>query len=43
MLKKLGEKIFGTSDEREIKKMRKVVEKINEIEPLFEKMTDEQL
>jgi hypothetical protein len=22
MLKKLGEKIFGTSDEREIKKMR---------------------
>ena len=43
MLKKLGEKIFGTSDEREIKKMRKVVEKINEIEPLFEKMTGEQL
>ena len=43
MLKKLGEKIFGTSDEREIKKMQKLVDKINEIEPLFEKMTDEQL
>ena len=43
MLKKIGEKIFGTSDEREIKKMQKLVDKINEIEPLFEKLTDEQL
>ena len=43
MLKKIGEKIFGTSDEREIKKMKKLVNKINEIEPLFEKMTDEEL
>ena len=43
MLKKIKDKIFGTSDEREIKKMRKLVNKINEIEPLFEKMTDEQL
>ena len=43
MLKKIKDKIFGTSDEREIKKMRKLVNKINEIEPLFEKMIDEQL
>ena len=43
MLKKLGEKIFGTSDDREIKKMQKLVNKINEIEPIFEKLTDEQL
>ena len=42
MLKKLGEKIFGTSDDREIKKMQKLVNKINEIEPIFEKLTDEQ-
>ena len=40
MLKKLGEKIFGTSDDREIKKMQKLVNKINEIEPIFEKLTD---
>ena len=40
MLKKIGEKIFGTSDEREIKKMQKLVDKINEVEPLFEKKKD---
>ena len=33
MLKKLGKKIFGTADEREIKKMRKLVNHINDIEP----------
>ena len=43
MLKKIGEKIFGTSDDREIKKMQKLVNKINEVEPLFAKLTDEQL
>ena len=43
MLKNIVTKGFGTADEREIKKMRKVVEKINAIEPEFEKLTDEEL
>ena len=43
MLKNIVPKVFGTADEREIKKMRKVVEKINAIEPEFEKLTDEEL
>ena len=43
MLKNIVTKVFGTADEREIKKMRKVVEKINAIEPEFEKLTDEEL
>ena len=43
MLKKLGKKIFGTADEREIKKMKKLVDHINDIEPEFEKLTDEEL
>ena len=43
MLKNIVTKVFGTADEREIKKMRKVVEKINTIEPEFEKLTDEEL
>nr|WP_315045042.1 preprotein translocase subunit SecA [uncultured Leptotrichia sp.] len=43
MLKNIVTKVFGTADEREIKKMRKVVAKINAIEPEFEKLTDEEL
>ena len=43
MLKNIVTKVFGTADEREIKKMKKVVEKINAIEPEFEKLTDEEL
>ncbi|MDO5089107.1 MAG: preprotein translocase subunit SecA [Leptotrichiaceae bacterium] len=43
MLKQLGKKIFGTADEREIKKMKKMVEHINDIEPEFEKLTDDEL
>ena len=43
MLKNIVTKVFGTADEREIKKMRKVVEKINAIEPEFEILTDEEL
>ena len=43
MLKNIVTKVFGTADEREIKKMRKVVEKINAIEPEFEKLTNEEL
>ncbi|HJV45788.1 MAG TPA: preprotein translocase subunit SecA [Bacillota bacterium] len=36
-------KIFGSTDERDIKKLFKRVEKINQLEPEIEKLTDEQL
>ena len=36
-------KIFGSSNERTIRKLRKVVAKINALEPQFEKMKDEEL
>ena len=34
-------KIFGSSNERTIRKLRKVVAKINALEPQFEKMKDD--
>ena len=43
MLKKIGNKIFGTQDEREIKKMTRLVERINALEPEFQALSDEQL
>ena len=43
MLKSIGKKIFGTADEREIKRMRRLVDHINNIEPEFEKLTDDEL
>lgn len=43
MLKNIAKKIFGTNDDKEIKKIRKIVNKINAIEPEMEEMTDEQL
>jgi preprotein translocase subunit SecA len=39
----LVRKIFGDANEREIKRMLKTVERINEWEPTFEALTDEQL
>jgi preprotein translocase subunit SecA len=39
----LVKKIFGDSNEREIKKMFKRVEKINALEPSISALTDEQL
>lgn len=36
-------KIFGTKNEREIKRIKKTVERINSFEDQFEKMTDEEL
>ena len=39
----LLKKIFPSSNEREIKKMLKKVEKINALEPDFERLDDEQL
>ncbi len=37
------EKIFGNYSEKEVKRIRPTVEKINSLEPDFEKLTDEQL
>ncbi len=42
MLKVLG-KIFGTKNDREIKKYKKRVEKINKLEDKYQKMSDEEL
>lgn len=35
--------IFGTKNDREVKRMRKTVEKINALEPQYEKLSDEEL
>ncbi|HYF84362.1 MAG TPA: preprotein translocase subunit SecA [Clostridia bacterium] len=37
------DKIFGSQNEKEIKKVSKIVEKINELEPGMKKLTDEEL
>lgn len=39
----LVKKIFGDSNEREIKRMLKTVEQINQLEPTIQRLTDEQL
>ena len=36
LVDKITKKLFGTQDEREVKKMRKIVDKINAIEPQFQ-------
>ena len=43
MLIKLLTKVFGSSNDRTLRRMRKVVETINKMEPDFVKLTDEQL
>ena len=43
MLNTVANKIFGTSDEREVKKLMKKVEAINALEPKIEKLTDFEL
>ncbi|MGZ6359819.1 MAG: hypothetical protein ACXWP1_11735, partial [Bdellovibrionota bacterium] len=43
MISALAKKIFGTGNERELKTIRPLVEKINAYEPEFEKLSDEQL
>ena len=35
--------IFGTKNDREVKRMRKIVDKINGLEPEYEKLSDEEL
>ncbi len=43
MVSSLVRKIFGSRNDRQVKKYRKVVNRINALEPDFEKLTDEQL
>lgn len=39
----LAQKLFGSSNERELKKLRDATARVNEIEPGFEPLSDEQL
>jgi preprotein translocase subunit SecA len=43
MLKRLFEKIFGTQNERDLKKIRPLMEQVREIEPRIQVLTDAQL
>lgn len=43
MIGALLKKIFGTRNDREIKALRKIVEKINALEPEYQKLSDEEL
>ncbi len=43
MLNKIARKLFGSANERFVKKQFKIVEKINALEPEFVKLSDEQL
>ncbi|MFN7696946.1 MAG: hypothetical protein ACK5U8_03570, partial [Deltaproteobacteria bacterium] len=43
MIQAFLQKIFGTSHERQLKKIQPRVNAINELEPKIQKLTDEQL
>ncbi len=43
MITKLLSKVFGSRNDRTVKRMRKTVEQINAMEPQFESLSDEQL
>lgn len=43
MIKKIIEKIIGTKNERELKKLQPIVNAINELEPRISKLTDAEL
>ena len=43
MISSLLKKIFGTKNDREVKNLRKIVAKINDLEPEYEKLSDEEL
>ena len=43
MISKLLTKVFGSSNDRTLRRMRKVVEQISKMEPDFVKLTDEEL
>jgi preprotein translocase subunit SecA len=43
MFNKVVAKVFGTSNEREIKRIQPLIEEINSLEPAIQQLTDEQL
>ncbi len=43
MIGKIAAKVFGTSNEREVKRIRPLVQQINELEPSMKQLSDEQL
>ena len=43
MLGKIARKLFGSANDRFVKKQYKIVNQINALEPNFVKLTDEQL
>ena len=43
MISSLLKKIFGTKNDREVKNLRKIVAKINDLEPEYDKLSDEEL
>ena len=43
MIQKVLAKIFGTSNEREVKRIRPLVDQVNALEPQVQQLSDEQL
>ena len=43
MIGKLAAKVFGTSNEREIKRIRPLVDQINTLEPQMQQLSDDHL
>ncbi len=43
MITSIAKKVFGTKNDREVKKYLKIVKYINELEPKYEKMSDEEI
>ena len=43
MLNFLSKKIFGSSNDRVIKKILPLVDKVNELEKIYEKLADDQI
>ena len=43
MIAALFAKIFGTKNDRELKRLRPIVEKINALEPFMQGLSDEEL
>jgi len=43
LIKKLKAKVFGTANEREVKRMQPRVERINALEPEIRKLSDAEL
>ena len=43
MLTSLFKKVFGSKNERELKRLKKIVKQINALEPDFEALADQEL